>query len=198
MLIEFSVGNYRSFNERVTLSMEAADIASQPASLDEQNVFAATDDLRLLTSAAIYGANASGKSNLIAALRMMRSLILSSSRETQVGEPIAAEPFLLSTETEDQPSEFEMVFIDAGTQYRYGFAVTEERVMREWLYRMSSRMILPACKALLCRTTLFTHAVSQDRLSLWITRRCCRCRRYFSEALLRSYVTVRSRYTFAQ
>lgn len=138
MLIEFSVGNYRSFNERVTLSMEAADIASQPASLDEQNVFSVTDDLRLLTSAAIYGANASGKSNLIAGLRMMRSLILSSSRETQVGEPIAAEPFLLSTETEDLPSEFEMVFIDAGTQYRYGFAVTEERVMREWLYALGT------------------------------------------------------------
>jgi hypothetical protein len=79
MLIEFSVSNYRSFRDRVTLSMEAADIASQPPSLDEQNVFTASRGLRLLTSAVVYGANASGKSNLVAAINVMRKLVLNSS-----------------------------------------------------------------------------------------------------------------------
>ncbi|NCC31440.1 MAG: ATP-binding protein [Chloroflexia bacterium] len=138
MLIEFSVGNYRSFKERVTLSMEAADIASQPPSLDAQNVFAATDNLRLLTSAAIYGANASGKSNLIRALHMMRRLVLTSSRETQLGEHLPVEAYLLSTATHDQASEFEVVFLVNDEQYRYGFTVTPERVVSEWLYRLGS------------------------------------------------------------
>ncbi len=138
MLIEFSFGNYRSFKERVTLSMEAADIASQPPSLDEQNVFTVTDDLHLLTSAAIYGANASGKSNLIRALNVMRQLVLTSSRETQLGERLPVEAYLLSTATNDQVSEFEVVFLIHGTQYRYGFAVTTERVISEWLYRLGS------------------------------------------------------------
>ncbi len=138
MLIEFSVGNYRSFRERVTLSMEATGIASQPPSLDEHNVFAAGANLRLLTSAAIYGANASGKSNIIMALRFMRNFVLTSSRETQSGEPIFVEPFQLSTETEGQPSEFELVFLIEGVQYRYGFAVNAEYVVQEWLYRLGA------------------------------------------------------------
>lgn len=138
MLIEFSVGNYCSFKEQVTLSMEAADIASQPPSLDEHNVFAPRDDLKLLTSAAIYGANASGKSKLMQALRFMRDFVIGSSRQTQVGEPIGVEPFLLSTETEGQPSEFEIVFLLDNIQYRYGFAATTEQVVSEWLYQLGS------------------------------------------------------------
>ncbi len=138
MLIEFSVGNYRSFKERVTLSMAAADIASQPPSLDERNVFTVGTDLRLLTSAAIYGANASGKSNVIRALHFMRTFVLSSSREMQIGEPIWVEPYQLSTATLDQPSEFETVFLVEGVQYRYGFAANVERVVQEWLYRLGS------------------------------------------------------------
>lgn len=85
MLVEFSVGNYRSFKDTVTLSMVAANISSKPKALDEQNIFTIGSDVKLLTSAAVYGANASGKSNLIAALRFMRQLVLGSSRDTQNG-----------------------------------------------------------------------------------------------------------------
>lgn len=136
MLLEFSIENFRSFRDRTVFSMVAANIASQPSTLDEQNVFAVQDDLRLLTSAAVYGANASGKSNLITALRFMRMFILTSSRETQVGNTIPVEPFLLNPQTADSPSRFEVVFYAAGEQYRYGFAVTHERVAEEWLYRL--------------------------------------------------------------
>jgi predicted ATPase len=93
----------------------------------------------LLTSAAIYGANASGKSNLVLAIGMMRHLVLTSSRETQLGDILAVESFRLSTATEEQPSYFEIVFLSAGNQYRYGFEVTQQQVVAEWLYQLGER-----------------------------------------------------------
>lgn len=138
MLIEFSVGNYRSFKDPVTLSMVAADISSKPEELDTNNRFQVTADVYLLTSAAIYGANASGKSNLIKALNFMRTFVLASSRETQTMDRINVDPFMLSTATADQPSFFEIVFRVDEIQYRYGFEVTKQRVIGEWLYYLSS------------------------------------------------------------
>ncbi|MCY7408514.1 MAG: ATP-binding protein, partial [Alkalinema sp. CAN_BIN05] len=134
MLIEFTVGNYRSFKEPVTLSMVAANLVSQDKSVDENNVFAVDEKLSLLKSAAIYGANASGKSNLAKALNFMVWFMVNSSRETQSTDAIGVEPFLLSTETESQPSFFELVFLIEGQKYRYGFEATSERVVAEWLY----------------------------------------------------------------
>ena len=134
MLIEFSVGNYRSFKDTVTLSMVAANLVSQDKSVDENNVFAVDAKLSLLKSAAIYGANASGKSNLAKALSFMVWFMVNSSRETQSTDAIGVEPFLLSTETESQPSFFELVFLIEGQKYRYGFEATPERVVAEWLY----------------------------------------------------------------
>jgi AAA15 family ATPase/GTPase len=72
MLIEFSVGNDRSFKEKVTFSMVAANLVAKDKTLNENNVFEIDDDLKLLKSSAIYGANASGKSNLAKALHFMR------------------------------------------------------------------------------------------------------------------------------
>ncbi len=134
MLIEFSVGNFRSFKDRVTLSMVAANLVSKDKALDAENTIPVDDNLTLLTSAAIYGANASGKSNLVKAVSFMRDFVLNSSRETQIEDPIKVEVFRLSTETEDQPSFFEVVFLLKGTKYRYGFEVTTQRVVAEWLF----------------------------------------------------------------
>ncbi len=64
MLIEFTVENYRSFRDRATLSMVAAKIKSHFEELDKYNVAEVAKNLKLLRAAAIYGANASGKSNL--------------------------------------------------------------------------------------------------------------------------------------
>ncbi len=136
MLVEFSVGNYRSFQAPVTLSMVAANISSRSGLLDTHNAFTANSRLELLTSAAIYGANASGKSNCIQALNFMRRFVLTSSRETQITETIPVEPFRLNTATENQPSFFEIVFLVDNTQYRYGFQVQRQRVVEEWLYRL--------------------------------------------------------------
>ncbi|MEH1921874.1 AAA family ATPase [Nostoc sp.] len=134
MLIEFSVGNYRSFKEQVTFSMVAANLVAKDKKLDENNVFEIDDDLKLLKSAAIYGANASGKSNLATALGFMRWFMINSSKETQSTEKIGIERFKLSTETEDKPSFFEIVFLINGKRYRYGFEATIEKVVSEWLF----------------------------------------------------------------
>lgn len=138
MLIEFSVGNFRSFKDSVTLSMVAAKLSSKDKALDENNVFEAAGAPPLLTSAAIYGANASGKSNLVAAMAFMREFVLNSHKETQPTGAIDVERFRLSPETVSEPSHFEMVFVADGTRYRYGFEVTPERVEREWLFSVPS------------------------------------------------------------
>jgi uncharacterized protein len=134
MLIEFSVGNYRSFKEKVTFSMVAANLVSQDKSLDSNNVFAVDEELSLVKSAAIYGANASGKSNLAKALQFMKWFMVNSSKETQSNEQIFVDKFRLSTETENQPSFFELVFMVGGQQHRYGFTANQERVISEWLF----------------------------------------------------------------
>ncbi|MHC5933139.1 AAA family ATPase [Nostoc sp.] len=134
MLIEFSVGNYRSFKEQVTFSMVAANLVAKDKKLDESNVFEIDNDLKLLKSAAIYGANASGKTNLSTALKFMRWFMINSSKETQSTEKIDVERFKLSTETEEKPSFFEIVFFMTGKRYRYGFEATRDKVISEWLF----------------------------------------------------------------
>lgn len=140
MLIEFSVGNFRSFREEVTFSMVAAPLKSKNKELDEDNVFEVLGQPALLTSAAVYGANASGKSNFVKAIVFMRNFVMKSQQETQATGAIDVDPFVLSTTTEDQPSYFEMVFVADGTRYRYGFELTTERVVSEWLYHVPKKL----------------------------------------------------------
>lgn len=103
--------------------------------LEEENVFEAPEfGLRLLKSAVVYGANASGKTKLIDAAHFMRSFVLNSSKESQQGERIRVEPFRLNTATVGQPSRFEVIFIQEEAIFRYGFEVTDREVVREWLY----------------------------------------------------------------
>jgi len=134
MLIEFSVRNYRSFKDEVTFSMVASSLKARNTELNENNLFAAHGGLELLTSAAIYGANASGKSNLIGAIHFMVGFVRNSHISSDPTGGIDVEPFRLSTQTADDPSSFEIVFVTEGKRYRYGFEVTTERVLAEWLY----------------------------------------------------------------
>ena len=80
MLIEFTVGNFRSIRDPIIFSMAAASIHSKTKSLDEANTFLTPQNERLVKSAAIYCANGSGKSNLIRALRFMKRLVDTSAR----------------------------------------------------------------------------------------------------------------------
>lgn len=130
MIVEFSVANYLSFKESVTLSM----VSSTNREFSNTHVFQTDNEMKLLKSAAIYGANGSGKSNICKALSFMLNFIRTSSKETQVGEKIDVSPFKLSTETDQKPSSFELVFILDKVMYRYGFEVDSDQVVAEWLF----------------------------------------------------------------
>lgn len=127
MLIEFTVGNHLSIKEKKTLSLEAASIKEYEGNLID------TGEYRLLRSAVIYGANSSGKSNFINSLTTMQVIIRESAKKTST-DKINVKPFLLSTETENEPSYFEVLFLLDGIRYRYGFEVNEIRVVSEWLF----------------------------------------------------------------
>lgn len=135
MIVEFSVGNYKSFKEVITFSMLATKTRAKDEELDKSNVFQ-VGNISLLKSAAIYGANGSGKSNFIKALRFMRWFVLNSSKGTQTGDSIDVEQFRLSEQTLGEPSLFEMIFISDDRRFRYGFEVDKERVVSEWLFHV--------------------------------------------------------------
>ncbi len=127
MLVQFSITNYRSIKNKITLSM----VASVDDSL-MSNTISVDSKTRLLRSAAIYGANASGKTNVIRALSCMRNIVMESHRY-QRNEQINVEPFLLSDQNHPGPTEFEIVFIKNETRYVYGMSVDHDRVYEEWL-----------------------------------------------------------------
>ncbi len=131
MLIEFTVGNYLSFKDKKTLSMEATAIKDNPENVIE------TGKYRLLRSAVIYGANSSGKSNFIKALDTMNKLVTSSAKNNSTSD-IDVIPFLLNIETENQPSYFEILFLIDGIRYRYGFEADNKIIHAEWLYECKS------------------------------------------------------------
>lgn len=131
MLIEFSVENYRSFQEKQTFSM----VASEDKSMLDSNTFPMpnTDKLRLLKSAVVYGANASGKSNLLRAIQVLRNIVVNSASRMQKGDKFPVEVFRLSSELQEQPSSFAVIFIHKDIRYEYGLALNKERVYEEWL-----------------------------------------------------------------
>lgn len=130
MLIQFMVENFRSIKEPVTLSMVSG-------TNNEKNVNTVRD-YKLLTSAAIYGANASGKSNVLRAFSFMRSMVLNTTKVFQSTDILPHEPFRLSEETENGSSIFETVFFQNQVKYRYGFEADNKTVYSEWLFADSN------------------------------------------------------------
>ncbi len=128
MLVEFKVANFRSFREEQTLSLVASKDRTYPDSLIDAGKF------NLLKAAAIYGANASGKSNLIKAMEFMVKFVATSATRMNVGDPIEdAAPFRLEATSVDKPSSFCVTALLDGTRYEYGFSVTRRRVCAERL-----------------------------------------------------------------
>lgn len=134
MFIEFSIGNYRSFKEIQTLSLQAAKIKSKIKALDKDNIFTVTEKLSLLKSKAIYGANASGKSNIILAIQIFQYLSTKSLTDQKIVELIWDQRFRLSAQSDNSPIFFQLVFRNEKTIYRYGFEILEREVIAEWLY----------------------------------------------------------------
>ncbi len=131
MFIEFNVTNYRSIHDTQTISMTASKYYNE---LDEINCFnSGIKGLpKLLRSALVYGPNAAGKSNLFRALHFMKEFVLKS-HSLQEGQMISVAPFALSQRSLNEPSGFEIIFIQDNVRYQFGFTVIKTRVIKEWL-----------------------------------------------------------------
>lgn len=131
MLIEFRVKNFRSLRDEQVLSL----VASKDKTLQDTHTQATGINAApiLLRSAVVYGANASGKSNLIKALQYMRGVVIESATVIQPNQSFAVQPFRLDADSASQPSEFEVTFLLDGVRYQYGFAMTAQRIVSEHL-----------------------------------------------------------------
>jgi len=128
MLVNFRVENFKSFKDWTEFSMEATKLKN----LIESNTFD-INNISLLKSAVVYGANASGKSSLVDALNKFKKILKNSLDKTK---RYKAQPFLLNSETEGKETFFEIQFIIDEIIYRYGFEIaTDAKILREWLYQ---------------------------------------------------------------
>jgi len=136
MLVEFSVENFLSFKDKVTLSM----VASKDDSLKD-NMIKISDKYKfdLVKNVALYGANASGKSNLLKALLFMAGFAIKSTKGQQDTPIKVIIPFKLDESCWDKPSTFEVYFIQDDVLWEYGFSLTGKYVQHEWLANYPKR-----------------------------------------------------------
>jgi AAA15 family ATPase/GTPase len=127
MIVQFTLGNFLSFNAKQMLNLEARGISELKTNIC---TFKAE---KILRSMVIYGANSSGKSNLIKAMERMREVVLSSVRLNDSDE-LEYSPFLLSIETDSLPTFFEIIFWKESIRYRYGFEYNLRQIENEWLF----------------------------------------------------------------
>ena len=135
MLLNFAVTNYRSIKERQVFSMMAVDGLPH-----EESLIHSEDGISILPVAILFGANASGKSNILRAFGTMRQMVLNSVRLNPDDTLDEYEPFLLDEESRNNSTELEAEFITIGAgkiehHYRYGLAFSETLISEEWLYR---------------------------------------------------------------
>ena len=138
MLLEFCVKNFLSIKDDLKLSFVATTLKE---SLSAPNDVIRISDmgLALVRSAVIYGANASGKTNVLKAIAFYKSFIMNSFKNGQAGESIDVENFRLNASTVQEPTTMEATFTVGEYLYRYGFEVGEKAVHAEWLYRRMNR-----------------------------------------------------------
>lgn len=140
MLVEFRVENHRSLRDEQVLTMEAGRVGDEG---DPRPRRVAAHSESLLTVAGLYGANASGKSNVLAALSFMREAVVNSHRfwSPDEGEPaesfVPRDPFAWGPK-KSAPSLFEVTFLLNGVRYQYGFQASDGQFLEEWLYAWPS------------------------------------------------------------
>lgn len=132
MLIEFSVANFRSIKDEARLSL-AANAATERRATNVMipELPGEVRAMPLVRAAAIYGANAAGKTNLIRALSAMRTVVRQSGQDQ---DALPLTPFKFRAQSGDEPTTFDVMGIAQGVRFQYGFAATREAVRREWLY----------------------------------------------------------------
>lgn len=128
-LLRFTIENFRSISEQKSIVFTPTDIKGEPHNVVE------IGNIKYLRTIAIYGANSSGKSNLIEALRTMSKLVLNSVKMND-NEELLYDPYCLNESKEETPTLYEIVFVIDNLQYRYGFSNTNKQIYDEWLIRV--------------------------------------------------------------
>lgn len=136
MLVQFRFNNYKCFKDETVFNVVASNYYREKM----ENLIQ-VPQYALLRTAAVYGANASGKTKLFQAFNFMREVVLTSADTQSNNWQKSYAPFLLDTYSADQPSVFEVVFLMDDIQYRYGFELNGERIIAEWLFRKRSKEI---------------------------------------------------------
>jgi len=132
MIIRLAVENFASIYSKQVLDMEPGSYTEK----SETNTFEwknENDNQTLLNTTAIYGANASGKSNFISALGTMRSIVARSA-QWQIDKELPYHPYKLSKTKRESPTEFEVEFIINDIRYLYGFTYNKEQILTEYLF----------------------------------------------------------------
>ncbi len=131
MLLQFAVENFRSFRDRAVLSM----LADPRVEHGPGQVLEGLGGQKVLRAAAVYGANGSGKSNLIKALSAFQRMILEG---TRAGEKLPVTCFSFDPERRKGAAHFEIEVEAAGRRFSYGIEVKPARVEAEWLYEVDA------------------------------------------------------------
>ena len=131
-LLQFSVANFRSIHTPKTISFKASSIKDEP----RENVIT-FDRVKYLRSSAIYGANSSGKTNLIMAMGSMKQMVQDSAKLND-GDELDYTPFVLAVNSENKPTRYEIIFIVDKNRYRYGFEYDNKAILSEWLYQSTT------------------------------------------------------------
>lgn len=132
-ILRFSVENYRSIAERKSIIFTPSAIKDNPI-----NNIASVNGTKYLKTCAIYGANSSGKSNLITAIARMKKMIRSSIKMND-DDKLPYSPFLLNETSNATPTLFELEFFNNHKHYRYGFSYTEKQIHEEWLIQIEKK-----------------------------------------------------------
>lgn len=137
MLVQFMLKNVLSFKNETILDMTAINAYKE----HQSNLIDCGDKEKYLRVAAIYGANASGKSNIGLAMTYFQRIIAESLNNVEDGEATAIKKYYqpFSFDGSDENSEFQVVQILGDYEYKYGFEYNDEYIVTEWLYRKSLR-----------------------------------------------------------
>ena len=138
MILEFCATNFLSIKDELKLSFVSTQLKESSAEPNDLLDLSDTG-ISLVRSAIIYGANASGKSNVLKAFAFYKRFITDSFKDSQAGEVIDVENFRLNATTIDEPTSLEATFTDGEYIYRYGFEVDSQKVQMEWLYRRACK-----------------------------------------------------------
>ena len=133
MLIELKAENFRSIRDEQKLSLVASNYDDTLPDNIIDKPLPGLSSVRFLKGAAIYGANASGKSNVLLVGKFISEFVTSSATNLKPGDKTGTVPFKLDAQSPLQPSKFEVTFETGGIRYLYGFAATRQRVLEEHL-----------------------------------------------------------------